>query len=188
MAFFTATCNPESGAGQRPYSPRALRFQHGFTYLALLFMVATVGAGLAVAGVDWHTMQQREKEAELLFIGQEFRKAIALYYYRTPGGAYEYPKSLEELLEDHRFPSVQRYLRRIYRDPLTNQAQWGLIQSGDGRISGVRSLSEGQPLKTDNFPAALPFEGKRRYSEWEFVFVPPSGPPTALPAPVQPHR
>lgn len=148
--------------------------QAGFTYLALLFAVATMGIGVAAVGLEWQTSRQREKEAQLLFIGREFQRAIALYYYRTPGGALEYPRSLEELLEDPRSVGVQRYLRRIYRDPITNRAEWGLVLSPDGRITGVRSLSERQPLKTGNFPEAFPFEGRRRYADWEFVFVPVS--------------
>lgn len=148
--------------------------EDGFTYLALLFAVATMSAGLAAAGLEWQTSAQRQKEAQLLFIGREFQRAIALYYYRSPGGAFEYPRSLEELLEDSRSVGVQRYLRRIYRDPMTNRAEWGLVLSADGRITGVRSLSERQPLKTGNFPEAFPFDGRKRYADWEFVFVPAS--------------
>jgi hypothetical protein len=42
---------------------------------------------------------------------------------------------------------MQRYLRRIYRDPMTSKTEWGLVQSVDGRIMGVHSLSKDKPLK-----------------------------------------
>lgn len=159
---------------RRRYALSRAKRPCGFTYVALLFMVATLGVGLAISGMDWHTTRQREKEAQLLFVGKEFQNAIALYYYRTPGGAYEYPKALEQLLEDKRFPTTQRYLRKIYRDPMTNRAEWGLVLSPGGGIAGVRSLSENTPLKTSRFPEKIPFADKRRYTEWEFVFLPAS--------------
>jgi len=91
----------------------------GFTYLALLLAVAITAGALAAAGGVYSQMAQREKERELLFVGEQMRQAIALYYWRTPGGAHQYPKDLEALLEDKRWPVTQRYLRKIYRDPMT---------------------------------------------------------------------
>jgi type II secretory pathway pseudopilin PulG len=149
------------------------RHQQGFTYVALLIIVALIGAGLAAKGVSWKNAGQREKEAELLFIGQEFREAIALYYFRSPGQAQDYPKSLEELTADTRFSNTQRYLRRIYRDPMTGRPNWGLVLSPSGRIMGVHSLSRDRPLKTANFSEAdQEFSGSGSYSDWQFVFVP----------------
>ena len=49
----------------------------GFTYLTALFIVAMMGGGLALVGEVWHTSAMREREAELLHIGNEYRKAIA---------------------------------------------------------------------------------------------------------------
>jgi hypothetical protein len=96
-----------------------------------------------------------------------------LYYYRTPGAAHELPASLEELLEDPRYPGTQRYLRRIYRDPVTGSAEWGLVMTPGGRIMGVHSLSDRQPIKTGNFSEAnREFAEKNSYREWHFKFVP----------------
>lgn len=150
-----------------------IRAQLGFTYVALLFAVAVIGVGLAVKGLEWHAAKQREKEKELLFVGSEFRKAIALYYYRTPGQVQEYPKALDDLIEDARFPGVQRYLRRIYRDPMTGNKEWGLILTPSGRIMGVHSLSKDKPTKTGNFAEAhKDLADKKSYEDWRFVFVP----------------
>lgn len=146
--------------------------EQGFTYVALLFAVAIIGVGLAAKGVEWDRSAQRAKESELLFVGSEFRRAIALYYYRSPGPVQEYPQSLEDLLEDRRYPGTQRYLRRIYRDPMTGKAEWGAIIAG-GRIIGVHSLSTGQPIKSGNFSEAnREFAEKNSYSEWHFIFAP----------------
>lgn len=148
--------------------------QGGFTYVALLFVIAVIGVGLAAKGVEWERASQRDREAQLLFIGNEFRKAIALYYYRSPGPVHEFPDKLDDLLEDPRFPGTQRYLRRIYRDPMTGAQEWGLVLTPSGRIMGVHSLSQSPVIKIDGFTEKdKDLAGKGTYSDWEFVVVPP---------------
>jgi hypothetical protein len=129
-------------------------------------------------------MSQRDKERELLFVGNEFRKAIGLYYERTPGGAKQYPKKLEDLLLDKRQTSVARYLRRLYVDPLTGKKEWGLVKGAGETIMGVYSLSAEVPIKTGNFDETdKDFEGKGSYAEWAFVYLPGQGGGTPAPAP-----
>ena len=98
--------------------------QGGFAYLWILFFVAFMGISLAAAGVVWEVRVRREKEADLLFIGAEFRRAIADYYRLTPQAAKELPPSLEALVEDRRGLVTRRHLRRVYRDPVTGSNQW----------------------------------------------------------------
>jgi type II secretory pathway pseudopilin PulG len=145
----------------------------GFTYLALLITVAITAGALAAAGGVWSHAAQREKERELLFVGEQFRQAIALYYWRTPGGAHQYPKDLEALLEDRRWPVTQRYLRKIYRDPITGTVEWGVVEAPGGGVMGVYSRSGEVPIKTANFPQRYgAFAEARSYSDWKFVFTP----------------
>ena len=145
--------------------------QRGFTYLTILFMLAIMTGGLALAGEVWNTSAMREKEAELLFVGNEYRKAIERYYLSGP--QRQYPKSLEQLIKDPRQPGTVRYLRRLYPDPITGKDEWGLVKSADGGFAGVYSLSEAAPLKTAGFAVRdATFEGKTKYAEWQFVFAP----------------
>jgi len=149
------------------------RRQRGFTYLTLLFAVAILSGGLALIGEVWHTGSAREKEAELLHIGNEYRKAIERYYRSGPG---QYPESLADLVRDPRRPGTVRHLRRIYADPISGSEEWGLVKSADGGIAGVYSLSEASPLKTAGFAVRdASFEGKAKYSDWQFVFNPGAG-------------
>lgn len=151
------------------------RLQSGFTYLGALFAVALMGFGLAQIGVVWHTAQQRDKERELLFVGHQFRKAIAAYYQKTPGVGKRYPRTLEALLQDDRFLVPLRHLRQVYADPLTGKAEWGTVPASDGGIMGVYSLSEDMPVKTGGFADAdKDFEGKSKYAGWKFIYMPPS--------------
>ena len=159
----------------------------GFTYLSLLFFVAVMGVGLAAAAVSWQTARQREKEAELLFAGTALREAIALYYNGTPGRLQEFPKQLRDLLEDPRYPYPRRYLRRIYRDPITGEAEWGTITAPDGGIMGVHSRSGGKPMKTAGSIANGPdFETAATYADWKFVYLPDAVPVQATGAPAFP--
>lgn len=149
-----------------PRQPRAA-CQRGFGYLLVLFALAAVGLALAGAGQVWHTTAQREKEAELLFIGNQFRQAIASYYTQTPGATRQYPTRLEDLLEDNRFPVPRRHLRQLYRDPMTGVSQWGLVKAGD-RITGVYSLSDGVAFQTDFQGRDAAFAGTTQYQQWVF--------------------
>jgi type II secretory pathway pseudopilin PulG len=149
--------------------------QAGFTYLAILFAIAISGVVLAEVGINWTQESQREKERQLLFVGNQFRQAIALYYERTPGAIKRYPRKLEDLLADERYNTPQHYLRKLYRDPITNSPQWGLVMAPGGGIMGVHSLSDKQPLKVAGFGYAdSSFEGAGKYSQWVFFYVPQS--------------
>ena len=101
----------------------------GFSYIWLLLLLALMGAGLAAGATIHATAVQRDKEQELLAIGRQYRVAIGRYY-ETQGttGKHEYPATLDDLLEDHRGPGIRRHLRKIFIDPMTREAKWGLVQ------------------------------------------------------------
>jgi type II secretory pathway pseudopilin PulG len=142
----------------------------GFTYIGALILVVMMGIALAAAGEVWHTAAQREKEQQLLFVGDQFRRALAEFYAHTPGSATRYPLRLEDLLQDPRYPGIRRYLRKIYPDPMTGKPEWGLVTGPNGEIFGVHSLSEDAPIKRAHFPLAdKAFEGKTKYADWVFM-------------------
>lgn len=143
--------------------------QGGFTLLALLFLVAILGVEMAALGKVWETASRREKEAQLLSVGDQYRRALISFYLATPGQTKHFPKNLKDLLQDPRFPHTVRHLRRLYHDPVTNSEEWGLVRQ-DGEIMGIYSLSSAIPLKTANFsqPYGI-FEGAVNYRGWLFV-------------------
>jgi type II secretory pathway pseudopilin PulG len=143
--------------------------QRGFTYLGLLFAIVFIGLLLGAVGEVWQTTVKREREAELLFVGRQIAGAIATYRAATPGDAKQWPKRLEDLLEDGRNPAVQRHLRRIYIDPFTGKPEWGLIKSGEF-IIGIHSQGEDKPLKQAGFlPEEESFAGATSYRDWRFL-------------------
>ena len=147
--------------------------QAGFTFLGLLFLLAGLGIALAAVGTVWSTAAQREQEKDLLFIGDQYRRAIESFW-NIPlpvGTPRRLPKDFDELLLDPRFPNTVRHLRRVWRDPVSGTAEWGLVKEADGGFSGVYSLSDRRPLKSGNFPADYAsFQEALSYRDWVFRF------------------
>lgn len=152
----------------RPLSRRA---PAGFTYLGVVLMMAVMSVAAVATLRLGAVMQRRAAEQELLAIGNEFRDAFISYANATPPGKPRTPPSLDALLKDGRFPNLRRHLRRVYVDPLTGEAAWGLIQAVPGPgIMGVYSLATGRPIKIGNFDVKFQdFEGKTSYAEWKFM-------------------
>jgi type II secretory pathway pseudopilin PulG len=158
----------------------------GFTYLGVIFMLALLGSGLALLGEVWHTAAQREKEAELLFAGNQYRKAIERYFL---AGARQYPRTLDDLLQDPRRPGTERHLRTRYPDPITGKPEWGIVQAPDGGIMGVHSLSHATVIQSANFRLRdRAFEGLKKYSDWKFVYTTPAPAVTARHAGTRGYR
>ena len=156
----------------------------GFTYLAVLFIVAFMGAGSMAIATLWHTATVRDREVDLLYVGNAYRRAIERYYL---AGQRQYPRSLDALVKDPRQPTTQRYIRRLYADPMTTEGEWGIVKAPDGGIMGVHSKSEEEPRKKANFNLRdRDFQAAKTYADWKFVYTPAlqtSGKPAAAPAP-----
>lgn len=134
--------------------------QSGFTYLMLLWWVAISGVMLMALAQRWSIEAQRQKEMELVFRGNQIKRAIEAYA-KVPvkeAAASNYPPSLEDLLEDKRLSDPRHHLRRLWPDPLTGGA-WGLIKDKSG-IKGVYSTAGMAPLRAP--------DGILRFSEWRF--------------------
>jgi len=157
---FSRKPNPPLACGSRPPSQGVKAKQRGFTYLGFLLFIAIAGAGLAAfADIASHAAQ-REKEAELLFRGNQFREGIASYYKK-----------------EQRYPMPVRHLRRLYPDPMSGAADWGLVEAPGGGVMGVYSKSDARPIKTGNFPLInQEFQDSQAYADWKFVHSPPGLP------------
>ena len=151
--------------------------ERGFAMAGLLVAIALLSLALSVAMPTWKTMAQREKEEELIWRGQQYDRAIQLY--RKKNAAPGAP-SVDKLVEG-------RFLRKKYKDPITNGdfEIVGVSQAGNAPgvqqpargfgqlVGGVRSKSKSKSLRVLN--------GRTVYSEWQFTYVPwkPGGQPTA---------
>src|SRR5258706_2915520 len=161
------------------------RFGHsdrGFTYLGLLFAVVLAGIALALTAQVARTVNQRAREAQLLFAGGQIRDAIRRYYEESPGALRNYPRRFEDLLSDPRFPNTRRHLRRLYPDPMTGRFDWVIERAADCCIAGVHSTSLDRSLMISGFCAGVDFGGAEKYSEWIFVYRAPAGGGDTVPA------
>jgi type II secretory pathway pseudopilin PulG len=158
----------------------------GVVLMGLVVLLALGGVAVAQFAESAATVRQRELEAELLWVGQQYRQAIESYYRASPGLNKHLPVSFDELLRDPRFPQPVRHLRRLYSDPIQPEVPWGTLRRGN-QIIGVYSQSGDAPLRRTGFAAGLEsFEGAGQYSDWRFMFVPRATPGPAVPAAPRP--
>ena len=163
---------------------RYLSSQRGMTLFTVLLAVVVIGLMLSLTGQTWSKVMQREREAELLFRGDQYRRAIESYYATGHAGVGIYPRTLKDLIKDPRSAQIKRHLRKAYLDPFTN-AEFELIGGGgvgdggsssvqaSGQIKGVRSASTLTPFRQDGFPEEYAaFKNARSYAKWEFIYTP----------------
>ncbi len=77
---------------------------------ALLVALSVMAIMMTVAMPVWKQMSTREKEAELVFRGEQYARAIGLFQRKFANAA---PPNIDVLVE-------QRFLRKKYKDPITN--------------------------------------------------------------------
>ena len=152
-----------------------LNNQHGAILLMVLVSVALLGLMAGIAGSSWQTIIQRAKEADLLWKGNQIRRAIGSYYETSHAGnaaPKSFPSEIDFLIKDPRFLETKRHLRHLYPDPMTGK-DWEIIKDPSGRVMGVRSRSEKEPFKQDNFiEENQSFATQQSYHDWQFVYQP----------------
>ena len=109
--------------------------QRGYAMAALLVSLGVMLVLMTVAMPVWRTQAQREKEAELVFRGEQIARAINLYMRKMGGG--NYPPSLDVLVQG-------RFLRKKYKDPMTKDGEWDVILAAGG-VPGQGGPAQPQP-------------------------------------------
>ena len=116
--------------------------QRGYAMAAVLVGVAVMGVLMSALLPVWRQQAQREKEAELVFRGAQYARAINLY--RAKNGN-NFPPNIDILVQ-------QKYLRKKYKDPITNDdfqplyaGQQNQQPGPDGRGRGQAGRGGGAP-------------------------------------------
>jgi type II secretory pathway pseudopilin PulG len=117
---------------------RACTAERGYAMAALLVAMSVMAIALSTALPVYQTVARREKEAELVFRGEQYARAIGLFQ-RKYGNAL--PPDIDILVRE-------RLLRRKYKDPITG---------GDFQILGPGSPELAQALNT---PPQVPGRGR----------------------------
>lgn len=163
------------------------RGARGYAMAALLVSIAVMGILMSAAMPVWRQAARREKEAELVFRGEQYARAIGLYQRRF---AAAFPPSIDVLVE-------QRFLRRKYKDPMTEDGEFQVLYqasltasapgggsapstlSGPGSQTGpsapTRSIGPrggviGVVSKSEEASIRL-YNDRDHYNEWLFVYI-----------------
>ena len=124
---------------------RAKSGESGYALLLVFMMAAAVALMLYIELPRVAFEAQRNKEALLIERGEQYQRAIQLYFRRFK----KYPASIEELESTNNI----RFLRRRYADPLTGKTEWRLIHVGPGGVftdSKTRKLKGQEDKKQEN--------------------------------------
>lgn len=109
------------GMSSRTAPPPARRREAGYNMVVLMVGVTILAVATAAALPMWSQAMKREKEAELISRGWQYAEAIRVFQQRHG----RYPTRLEELIE-----VKPRSIRRLWKDPMTESGEWGLIFQG----------------------------------------------------------
>ena len=123
----TRLLNQQRGRGSRSRSGVADQGRQGFTLVALVVITTVMTILVAAAMPMWSQIVKRDREAELVFRGLQYAEAIRVFQLRFG----RQPVSLEELLS-----AKPRCLRQLWKDPMTDSGEWGLVVAQVGRPAG----------------------------------------------------
>src|SRR5262249_45288807 len=120
-----------------------LASDRGYAMAALLVVLSVMAIMMTIAMPVWKHASRREKETELVFRGQQYVHAIGLYQRKHGPGVL--PPTVDALLNEH-------YLRKKFKDPITNDDFQVLIQGqptgGPGTSASGTAGTPGRPATT----------------------------------------
>jgi type II secretory pathway pseudopilin PulG len=188
--------------------------QNGYAMVVLLISLSIMAIMMTVVMPVWRQTAQREKEAELVFRGEQYARAINLLQRKSVGAL---PPSIDFLVE-------QKFLRKKFKDPITNDdfapvllsvaapqggapgtqrggappgGPQGSARGGAAPTTGAASGSTpgsqtgagitGVTSKSKETSIRL-YKGRNHYNEWLFVYTPPAPAPGPAGAPGAPGR
>jgi type II secretory pathway pseudopilin PulG len=154
--------------------------EEGYSMVSLFVVLSVLSVMLGFLLPVWGTVVKREREAELIFRGEQYARAIGLYQRKY---ANAYPRSIDALLNE-------RFLRKKYMDPMTSDGQFKLIFEGELTQSDSnneplqigftsRNLSLGFDeesigivgvVSRSNKESLRVYKDKSNYNEWLFVW------------------
>ncbi len=126
--------------------------QRGYALMMVMFMAALMVLGAMTAELSIKTQGRREKEKELIWRGNQYDRAIRLYYKKKG----RFPTSLDDLTKDE--PGLPHFIRKAYKDPMNNEdGTWRLIYvAPNGQLIGsvmnttLQGMAAGMPGGTTN--------------------------------------
>ena len=166
----------------------------GYAMATLLVSLSVMSIVMSMALPVWSHTAKREREAELVFRGQQYARAVELYQRKFAGA---FPKDFQTLVE-------QRFLRRLYRDPMTEDGVFQpVFETELVSPQGIRANNAETDQPTDGVPfgnsgemsqrqldksagvkggvvgviskstdkSIMLYNGRSTYNEWTFIHI-----------------
>ncbi|MBC9229260.1 hypothetical protein HI850_007960 [bacterium SPL81] len=113
--------------------------QTGMTYVFFLWFILIYGILLGSYIEINSTQSKRLKEQDFIYIAQLYIIALERYY----KDHQVLPKDIKQLLCDGQTYPCKRYLRQLYKDPLTHQS-FIYIYDEQKQVIGVKTNAKGE--------------------------------------------
>ena len=97
--------------------------ESGYLLLAVLLLMALMIIAATIEAPRIVQQMKRDREEEMIHRGTEYARAIKKFYKKFG----RYPANLEQLDNTNQI----RFLRKRYKDPLTKDGKWKLLNYGD---------------------------------------------------------
>jgi hypothetical protein len=150
-----------------------LRQDGGFSYPAVLILIAVTAIFAQRAAVGERLQARREVEHRIVAQGEAFIWAIESYWLAGRDKPV-LPRNIDQLLSDRRSGSV-RHLRGELTNPFT-KGDWTVVLNSNSEIIGVRLNSKRVPVQK----VLVSEDGRPKkidtYADWVFKFSPPIKP------------
>jgi type II secretory pathway pseudopilin PulG len=153
---------------------------------ALLVGLSIMAVAMSMLMPAWQTMARREREAELIFRGEQYARAVALFQ-RSRGA---FPPSIDVLV-------TEKFLRKKYADPMMPDGAFQVVTVGQalpgqvpppgagrgaapvaqvpaaGQVTGRVAGAGGGPMlgvvSRSSQTSLRAYNGRTKYNEWAFV-------------------
>ena len=127
-----------------------LRDARGYAMAALLVAIGVMSVMLTVALPAWRQATKRGKEAELIFRGEQYARAVVLFQRKFAGG---FPPSIDLLLD-------QKFLRKKYLDPMVEDGEFQVLyQTSAAAMPGAGAAGVGATPGLSVPPGGTPATG-----------------------------
>jgi hypothetical protein len=125
--------------------------EKGAAFITVLVILIITAIILLMAVEPYTTVMQREKEAELVFRGEQICEALRNYQKDHGGG---FPVKLEDLLKQG--PNHVPYLRRLFKNPFDPEGKWRYLATGTTAVvtkeDGTKEILPGGGVVKDITP------------------------------------
>jgi hypothetical protein len=124
--------------------------ESGYAYLMALFMVLAMIAGSVVVIGNALTQSKRQREEEAIWRGNQYVRAIRLYFHKTG----HYPQNIDELRKG--LPQLH-FLRQAYKDPMNKtDGTWRFVYiNAAGQLIGSTRYASLQQMALIENPSLM---------------------------------